>query len=204
MAQDNVEIFDRIYAMEQIDRSRSPLRKFIKSFYIKDILRHVKGPTIDFGCGAGQLLQKLPAGSVGLEVNPSLINYLKNNGLNVEKYDPSLDKFNLLQLVGGKYKTFVISHVLEHFQDPILILESLLPALNRLGVTRLIINVPCHKGYLSDSTHQTYVDLNYVKATTVFEDNKFNLTKAYYFPVDNTSLGDFFIYNQLDLIYDAF
>jgi len=204
MAQDNVDSFDQIYAQEQIDRSQHPIRKIIKSFYINDVLRHVKGPTIDFGCGAGQLLKKLPAGSVGLEVNPSLISYLEGEELNVQKYHPSQDEFNLLQLESGKYKTFVISHVLEHFQDPVLILESLLPALNRLGVTRLIINVPCHKGYLSDATHQTYVDLDYVKKAKVFSDNKFSLTKAYYFPIDAASFGDFFIYNQLDLIYDTY
>ncbi|MEO8407474.1 MAG: hypothetical protein ABI476_03505, partial [Oxalobacteraceae bacterium] len=75
----------------QLRRSRHPLRKSIKFFYLKNILRDVVGKTIDFGCGAGQLLTGLPAGSVGLEVNPHLVDALRKAGLNAQRYDPEDD-----------------------------------------------------------------------------------------------------------------
>ena len=65
--------FGSAYAVEQLRRSRHPLRRLIKKFYLDRVLRELRGPTIDFGCGAGQLLARLPADSVGLEVNPPLV-----------------------------------------------------------------------------------------------------------------------------------
>ena len=65
--------FGSAYANEQLRRSRHPLRRLIKKFYLDRVLRELRGPTIDFGCGAGQLLARLPADSVGLEVNPHLV-----------------------------------------------------------------------------------------------------------------------------------
>ena len=65
--------FDAGYAGEQLRRSKQPLRKVVKGFYLRSVLSLLNGPTIDYGCGAGQLLALLPAGSLGLEVNPHLI-----------------------------------------------------------------------------------------------------------------------------------
>ena len=46
--------FDRHYAAEQVRRSRHPLRRIVKGFYLREVLRDVVGPSIDFGCGASQ------------------------------------------------------------------------------------------------------------------------------------------------------
>ena len=58
------EEFGRDYARSQIDRQKNPFRKLIKSFYVSRILQHVDGPAVDLGCGAGQILERLPVGSV--------------------------------------------------------------------------------------------------------------------------------------------
>ena len=57
--------FDQAYAAEQIRRRSSPLRRLIKSQYLANLTQRFSGPTIDLGCGAGQLLERLPAGSEG-------------------------------------------------------------------------------------------------------------------------------------------
>ena len=50
--------FGSAYAAEQLRRSRHPLRRLIKKFYLDRVLGEVGDrPTIDFGCGAGQLRQ---------------------------------------------------------------------------------------------------------------------------------------------------
>ena len=63
---DTVE-FDERYASEQVRRSRHPLRRLIKHFNLDNVLRELAGSTIDIGCGAGQLLRRLPPGSIGLD-----------------------------------------------------------------------------------------------------------------------------------------
>src|SRR6476620_400192 len=109
--------FGSAYAAEQLRRSRHPLRRLIKKFYLDRVLRDVRGPTIDFGCGAGQLLARLPAGSVGLEINPYLVQELRRTGLNVLSYNPEEDQFLLREFQADHYRTMVIAHVIEHFSD---------------------------------------------------------------------------------------
>ncbi|MGH9809968.1 MAG: hypothetical protein ACRD9W_22420, partial [Terriglobia bacterium] len=103
------EEFDQAYAAEQLRRSRHPLRKIIKRFYLENILRDVQGATIDFGCGAGQLLARLPFGSLGLEVNPHLVAALREAGLNVRQYEPAVDRLSLHEIPVGYYRTLVLA-----------------------------------------------------------------------------------------------
>lgn len=110
--------FDLHYAREQLRRSRNPFRRFVKAFYLRHILRGVRGPTIDFGCGAGQLLKRLPKGSIGLEVNPHLIESLRRTGLQVHQARADIQDFDLPDFLVGVHKTLVIAHVLEHLPAP--------------------------------------------------------------------------------------
>ena len=77
--------FDQAYADEQIRRRSSPARRLVKARYLDNLTRRFTGPTIDLGCGAGQLLERLPKGSVGLEINDALIAYLQTLKLDVLK-----------------------------------------------------------------------------------------------------------------------
>ena len=109
--------FDHRYAEVQLARSRSPWRRFLKRFYLQQILADVRGPAIDFGCGAGQLLERLPPGSIGLEVNPYLVHALTARGLRVQRYDPSHDGLSFAGLESEHFCTFIMAHGLEHFED---------------------------------------------------------------------------------------
>ena len=149
--------FGSAYAVEQLRRSRHPLRRLIKKFYLDRVLRELRGPTIDFGCGAGQLLARLPADSVGLEVNPHLVQALQQAGMNARLYDAYSDDFSLSQLEVGRYESFTISHVLEHFDDTAAVMRKLWRACARLGVTTVVAVVPGARGYAYDSTHKTFV-----------------------------------------------
>src|SRR5258705_7741886 len=117
MVIDSTAEFDKNYAAEQLRRRRHPLRRLVKRLYLNNILSEVSGPTIDFGCGAGQLLARLPVGSVGLEINPYLVQELRRTGLNVLSYNPEEDQFLLREFQADYYRTMVIAHVIEHFSD---------------------------------------------------------------------------------------
>ena len=147
--------YDEVYAARQIKRSRNPLRRFVKGFYLRDLLKDVVGPTIDFGCGAGQLLARLPEKSIGLEVNAALVKHLKRNKMNVQLYDPDLDRLSFASLKPNLYQTFVMSHVLEHFEDAAEGLRQILSACKRLGVRRVIVPVTvadCHSDLVACTT----------------------------------------------------
>jgi len=194
--------FSREYAAEQIRRSRHPFRRLIKEFYIRNILQDVIGPSIDFACGAGQLLARLPPGSVGVEVNPFLIEYLALRGLKVIPYDMEKDHFSLEVFPQGRYSTFIMAHVLEHFTDSAQVLRTLLASCRRIGIRRIILAVPGWKGFLSDHTHNTFVDSAYLQVHGLLNCEGYRQRKTKYFPVNRESFGKFFVYNELIVIFD--
>jgi SAM-dependent methyltransferase len=178
------------------------LRRLIKGFYLRNILRDVAGASIDFGCGAGQLLARLPAGSIGLEINPFLVQALQRNGLNVMHYDAEGDRFLLAGLSENRYSTFIMTHVLEHFAEAALVLRTLLRSCRRLGIRRFILVVPGWKGYLSDHTHKTFVDRPYLEREGLLSCEGFMLKQARYFPIGHQAVGRYFAFHELIAVFD--
>ena len=193
--------FDLAYASEQLRRSRHPLRKFVKSFYLDHILQDVSGPAIDFGCGAGQILARLPAGSIGVEINPALVIRLKESGLNVVAYDAATDDFSFSGFAPNTYKTLVSSHVLEHFADSASVIRKIWRASARLGIDTIIVVVPGEKGYASDLTHKTFVTEKYLADEGLVRCEGFEISKVHYFPGDIKSIGRYFMFHELKIVY---
>ena len=195
--------FDARYAAEQLRRSRHPLRRLIKRFYLDNVLREVEGSTIDLGCGAGQLLRRLPAGSLGLEVNAVLVDELKRDGLDVLHYDAVADDFQLTPVPQGRFQSLVISHVLEHFEDADKVMTKLLKSCRRLGVGRVVVVVPGETGYRSDATHKTFIDLAYVASHGLERVGGYALAKRHHFPIDAERVGRYFVFHELTLVFAA-
>ena len=193
--------FGMQYATEQLRRSRSTARKAIKFFYLENILRDVKGKSIDFGCGAGQLLARLPVGSVGLEIDPHLVETLRQSGLNAVRHDAG-DDFSLRDLAPGHFQTFVMAHVLEHFDEAHKVLRKILTSCRRLGIERAIIVVPGPKGYRSDKTHKTLVNRHYLSTHGLLDCEGYAVRQAHYFPINIESVGDYFTFHEFKFIYD--
>jgi len=194
--------FGRSYASAQLARSRHPLRRLVKGFYLREVLREVRGPTLDFGCGAGQLLRKLPPGSMGIEINPHLIEALSKEGLKVIDYDAVGDDFALSPIVVGKFQTLVMSHVLEHFAEADRVLRKLLASCARVGIRRVVLVLPCARGYRSDVTHKTFVNVDYIQRKTLLRCEGFSVASTNYFPFDFPALGEYFIFHELKVVYE--
>ena len=194
--------FDQQYAREQLRRARHPLRRLVKKYYLRNTLKDISGATIDFGCGAGQLLECLPPGSVGLEVNPYLIRELTDRGLDVRFYDGTRDDFELLLFEPGRFSTLVMSHVLEHFPNASEVLRKLLRSCRRLRVQRVVIVVPGKRGFRADATHKTMVDRRLLDAQGLMACEGYRLGKASYFPMDVELIGDYFAFHELKVIYE--
>lgn len=197
-----VSEYDAAYAARQLSRSRNRLRRLIKGFYLRDLIRDVRGPTIDFGCGAGQLLARLPEHSIGLEVNAALVEAMQSQGMNVQHYEPLQDQLMFNDLPANRYKTFVMSHVLEHFEDAADGLHKILRSCDRLGVNRVIVVVPGKKGYAFDKTHHSFVDHDYLVRHGLMDCEGYVVTKMRYFPVNHVAVGALFTFHELKIIYD--
>lgn len=192
--------YDEKYTTYQL--SRQSLRKFIRNLYLKPILKQVEGKSIDFGCGIGELLQKLPEGSLGLEINKYTVAYCREKGLNVELFDPDFDNYDLKCLnESDGFTTLIISHVLEHLFEPQKIIQKLIISARRLGITKIIIIVPGIKGYESDITHRTFIDKTFFIVNDLCEFDGYKIQTAKYFPIDLYFIGKYFTYHELWVIY---
>lgn len=185
--------YDERYTQYQLQRSW--LRKFVRKAYLARAAGQLHGPSLDFGCGVGELLQWLPPGSKGLEYNRATVDYCRAKGLDVTHYDGFVDDWSLSGLTKGDgLQSMVVSHVLEHLDGPGGILRKLLAAAERIGITRVLVIVPGMAGYRSDDTHRTFVDETMIRdnATTPWVP-----VEAFHFPVPSRAAGDYFLYNEL-------
>lgn len=204
MTMANEEYYGYDYARNQIARQMNPIRNFVKSRYINRVLQHVKGLAVDLGCGAGQILERLPSGSLGIEINPYLIEYLAHRGLRVLPSSSSPTGFNLLQTLNqNEFGTLVLSHVIEHFDNADQILRSLLNDCSVLGITTVILVVPGAAGFRSDPTHKTFVDIDYLQSNGLLDFGGFYLSHHSYFPGNFSFIGNYFSYHELMLVYSV-
>jgi SAM-dependent methyltransferase len=196
--------FNATYATEQIRRRTSLPRRIVKAGYLANLTRRFDGPTIDLGCGAGQLLERLPPGSVGLELNDALLEHLKRLHLDVLKYDALVDDFSLSPLFDGgrgPYRHLVCAHVIEHFDNPAHAVRNLLLSGGRLGLETMVFVVPGKKGFSSDATHRMFVTEDYIRAQNLAECAPFRLAAVEYFPGNSRWLGDWFAYHECILTW---
>jgi SAM-dependent methyltransferase len=193
--------FGAEYANLQLARERNPLRRLVKHFYLNNILREVNGPTVDFGCGTGQLLARLPQGSVGIEINPFLVDALKRKGLAVIQYDSETDGFALPGIEAGRFSSLVIAHVLEHFSEADQVLRKLLASCGRLKIDTVVVVVPGARGFQSDDTHKTFVDHQYLRDRRLLECEGYTARRTSYFPINAERVGDYFVFHELKLVY---
>lgn len=193
--------YDQHYTDYQTDRSA--VRRWVRGFYLRSAAGALEGPTIDFGCGIGELLERLPTGSTGLEINESTVRYCRARGLDVEHYDAESDGWSLSPLVasGKRYESMVISHVLEHLHDPMRKFNALLNAAGSLGVRRVLAIVPGKSGYATDSTHRTLIDSAMLASDEPVLGTGFALMGQRYFPGNVRVIGDWFPHHELQATY---
>jgi SAM-dependent methyltransferase len=184
-------------------QGRTALRKFLRNAYLRDIRKYCQGKTIDFGCGVGDLLLMLPSGSVGFEVNAVAVEYNKAKGRAVELYLPEKDDYSFTMVQPGHYQTFTMNHVLEHLTDPARVIRRIFEGCHRVGIVRVVFTVPGHKGYASDKTHRTFIDVTYLEKHGFTENEFYRLAVKKYFPLNSELFGRCFTHNELRLVFDA-
>ena len=232
------------YGQEYTDyqAGRSRLRKVLRRPWLRAAAGFVEGPSIDLGCGVGELLERLPAGSMGLEINKASVDHCRAKGLDVTYYDGWADDWRLTVVRdaasgragalapgtslddpdpdsdshpdsdpdpadsdgsrgNGGFDTLIMSHVLEHLDDPVDVLHRLLEAAGPLGLRQVLIIVPGPAGFRSQESHRTFVDRDMLSDATVTSGTGFALASASYFPGNLRRIGDLFLYHELRASY---
>lgn len=193
-------LYDKKYTEYQLKRGW--IRRAIRTFYLNHALKHTRGKAIDFGCGTGALLKKLPPGSRGYDINPSTVDYCRSTGLDVKHYRPNIDRYQLSDCTPGDFETFILSHVMEHLENPVQQFQSLMNACRRIDIKRVILIIPGEKGFQSDPTHRTFIDMPYLIQHHLTELAGYGITRIKYFPLDTAWPGKYFPHHELMVLYE--
>lgn len=188
---------------KEYQAGRAWWRKMFRLFYLYHVRYFLKGPTIDCGCGVGELLRILPEGSVGLEINPSAVQYCQKMGLDVRLYNPQEDNYRFQQLRNSQFSSFSLCHVLEHLPDPVETLKQIFQSCRELGISSVVVVVPGSVGFRSDATHLTFITEDFISANGLAERSGYKLRLTRYFPLPFRASGDYFRHNETLFVFEA-
>lgn len=181
---------------------RSLFRRAVRAVYLRRAASLVHGRTLDFGCGVGELLRRLPKGSRGLEYNRATVAHCRSVGLAVDDYDGFTDEWSLSVLPAEeRFESMVISHVLEHLALPMEVLRKLLVAAAARDVTRVLVIVPGKAGFALDPTHLTFVDREMLLDDGIPRATGFRCVQWNYFPGNSRVMGDWLAHHELQMVF---
>lgn len=130
--------------------------KFINGYlnlYISRFIR--KGKLLDFGCGKGIFLKSLPSRyeKYGYDINPQAMKLLKDDNSGIIPVG-SIEKISR----GIKFNIITLWHVIEHVNNPVVILKKLSNLLDNNGV--IILSTPNSDsiGFLLSKEHWFHLD----------------------------------------------
>lgn len=110
--------------------------------------RYLPYPAIDVGCGIGDMLNKYPD-MVGFDLDESIVNYCKGRG-----YNACLMRESNLPIPNESQKSVLLDNVLEHIQDPRLLLIEVNRVLMIGGL--FVVGVPGRLAYSRDPDHKIF------------------------------------------------
>lgn len=123
---DWVDVVDRVRGLEAIIhflRARKTL-KLIKKF-------KAKKKFLDVGCGTGLILRHLPAGSVGLDINPKNIERAQKHAPGKRLVEGDIEK---MPFAANSFSTIICTDVLEHLPEPRPALKEIFRVLVKNGL----------------------------------------------------------------------
>jgi SAM-dependent methyltransferase len=186
----------RSYADRLATLERRGIRRFVdvQAPYRWNLRRFRLGRVLDVGCGLGRNLVALDAGSVGVDHNAESIRIARERGLTAY----TSEEFFAGKVAAPKsFDTLLFAHVLEHLPDaqgPELVREYL-PFLKDGG--RLCFITPQQRGYRSDATHVTYIDLDGLRSRATGLGAR--VERALSFPLPRV-FGEVFTYNEFMVV----
>jgi SAM-dependent methyltransferase len=175
--------------------NQSKIKAYLREkFFINPIIKEFKGYVLDIGCGVGSHLKAYNGPHLGIDANTNNINKCIECDINALEADANYF------VNPNTFDTILLSHVLEHFIHPCLVLENANTSLKRGG--RIIIVVPCLNGFISGYNdligHKQFITEDYVDHHLI-KRLKLVKIKSYKFPL--FSIPFLSKYQELRLIY---
>ena len=171
----------------------SRLGTFYRKYFLFPWLSSKLGcyPALDVGTGLGDLLDFLPLGSQGIDINQENVNYAKSLGRDVVLTS------SVFPFSESTWRQVVSDQVLEHLMDPVSFLSEVRRVLIPGGI--FIVGIPCYSGYLRDPDHKRFYDLNSLKI--LMHDNGFAFKSHHFFPFPFSFFGRFMRQQSLYAIF---
>jgi len=145
---------DRVRAAEVYGEylmQRSRLGGVYRRYFLYPrICHHLRGRTVDVGCGIGDFLQFRPD-TVGVDINAHTVAYCRAQGLDARLMEP-----DVLPFEDASFDSALMDNVLEHIARPAALLRELRRVLRPEG--RVLIGVPGILGWDCDSDHKVSYD----------------------------------------------
>lgn len=161
-------------------KGRSRLGLWYRHYWLyPQICRYVRGLTLDLGCGIGDFLS-YRADSIGVDINPSTVEWCQRRGLNAHVMTPDSLPFD-----EASFDSVVLDNVLEHLSDPSSLLKEIFRVLRQSGI--LVVGVPGEKGFASDSDHKVFYDETSLVSTLT--DAQFVLRRMFHMPFKSQFLN---------------
>ena len=134
-------------------KNRSRIGLLYRNFWLYPwICIHLSGRVLDVGCGIGDFV-KFRKLTTGTDINPEIVNFCKQLGLNVIQMD--IDR---LPFLSGEFDGVLLDNVLEHIESPKILIEEVYRVLKPSGT--FLIGVPGKRGYAKDLDHKVFYDEN--------------------------------------------
>lgn len=166
-----------------------------RRFLLYPLLRLISGRSfLDVGCGKGLFLSYGDKRTcLGLDVNPFNVNYVSNKGLRANLIHPC----GTFPVDSLSFPVCVLDQVLEHVSEPDIILSEISRCLKPGG--KLIIGLPCAKGYSSDPDHKVFYTVS--SLAQLMRTHPFRRQYFFYFPLPVAVFGKYFSFQYLYCVY---
>lgn len=163
--------------------------------YRWNLRRWQLGRTLDVGCGQGRNLVSLPAGSVGVDHNPLLVEAARAAGCEAYTVDEFVADAELMR--PAAFDSLLASHLVEHLTPAYArqVLGIYLPLVKPGG--KVVFITPQERGYASDATHISFTD--FAALHTLCADLGLTVEKSYSFPFPRWA-GKVFTYNEFNVV----
>jgi SAM-dependent methyltransferase len=135
-------------------KKRSLKSHFYRNYWLYPFLcKHLSGKTLDIGPGLGDFV-KFRKNTIGVDINPDNVGFCREErGLDVRLMD-----IDILPFKDDEFDSINLDNVLEHLEDPSLLLSEIDRVLKKGGT--FLIGVPGIHGFNSAPDHEIYYSKN--------------------------------------------
>ncbi len=190
--------YDKVYFEKLIHRSRFQL--WMRSFFFSPLRQYLKGNVLDLGCGIGEIANYVESQEhyFGLDINPYCVEYLQRKGL-----WSKIGSVYQIPLDASSMDVIILSHVLEHLEEP----DTALAEISRVLKPSGTFIVPMHHGYTTDETHRIFYQPK--QLAELAQKHNYHVKSISIFPIPWEFLGELFYFFEYRMIaqkqtHDAF